>query len=112
MDVKKKEYQMIAYFKSEHYRKLYLGIFLPPVLSLGYLRTPTFFSLDKNNHIHHVSAQVNAEDGDCSQGKGYVCNDEDQERRDFRNVTGQGVGNRLLEVIKDQTPWGREERTG
>lgn len=46
MDVKKRG-MMIAYFKSEYYRKLYLGIFLPPVLSLGYLRTHKFFSLDK-----------------------------------------------------------------
>lgn len=84
--------------------KLHLSIFLPPVLSLEYLRTSTSFLETKKKHIHHVSAQVNAEDGDCSQRKGYVCNDEDQERRDFRNVTGQGVGNRLLQVIKDQTP--------
>lgn len=61
--------------------------------------------------IYHVSAQVNAEDGDCSQWQGYVCNDEDQEGRDFRNVTGQGVSYRLLQVIKDQTPWGKGERT-
>lgn len=55
-------------------------------------RNPYFF-LRKKKGIHHVSAQVNAEDGDCSQWERYVCNDEDQERRDFRNVTGQGVSN-------------------
>lgn len=72
-------------------------------------RNPHFFFEKKKKGIHHVSAQVNAEDGDCSQWERYVCNDEDQERRDFRNVTGQGVSNRLLQVIKDQAPWGREK---
>ncbi|KAI1242246.1 hypothetical protein IHE44_0005763 [Lamprotornis superbus] len=49
------------------------------------------FFLRQKNHIHHVSAQVNAEDGDCSQRKRYVCNDEDQERDDA-NTLGNGFG--------------------
>lgn len=78
---------------------------------LGYLKTSTVLFEIKKKDIHHVSAQVNAEDGDRSQWKGDVRNDEDQERCDFRNVTGQGVSNGLLQVIKDQTPWGREEKS-
>ncbi|PKU27301.1 hypothetical protein llap_22395 [Limosa lapponica baueri] len=80
----------------------------------GYLTIPMFLLETKKKptkDIHHVSAQVNTEDGDCSQWKGYVRNDEDQERRDFRNVTSQGVSNGLLQVIKDQAPWGKKERT-
>lgn len=85
--------------------------FLTPVF-LGYLKTSTIlFEIKKKKDIHHVSAQVNAEDGDRSQWKGDVRNDEDQERCDFRNVTGQGVSDGLLQVIKDQTPWGREEKS-
>lgn len=51
---------------------------------------------------HHVSSQVNTEDGDGSQGQGDVDNDEEQEGSDFWDVAGQGVGNGLLKVIKDQ----------
>jgi len=51
---------------------------------------------------HHVSSQVNAEDGDSAQGQRNVGNDEEEEGRDLRNVTGQGVGDGLLQVVKDQ----------
>lgn len=37
---------------------------------------------------YHVSAQVNAENGNCSQGKRDVSNDEDQERSNLGDVTG------------------------
>lgn len=37
---------------------------------------------------HHVSAQVNTQDGDGSQGQGNVHNDEHQEGGDFWNVAG------------------------
>lgn len=52
---------------------------------------------------HHVSSQVNAEDGDGSQWQGDVDDDEQQEGGDLWDVAGQGVGNGLLKVIKDQT---------
>lgn len=51
---------------------------------------------------HHVSSQVNAEDGDGSQGQGDVDNDEEQEGGDLWDVAGQGVSNGLLQVVKDQ----------
>lgn len=52
---------------------------------------------------HHVSSQVNAEDGDGSQWQGNVDDDKQQKRGDLRDVAGQGVGNRLFKVVKDQT---------
>lgn len=52
---------------------------------------------------HHVSSQVNTEDGDGSQWQGNVDDDEKQEGSDLWDVAGQGVGNGLLKVIKDQT---------
>ena len=52
---------------------------------------------------HHVSSQVNAEDGDGSQGQGDVGADEQQEGGDLWDVASQGVGDGLLQVIKDQT---------
>lgn len=54
---------------------------------------------------HHVSPQVNTEDGDGSQRQGNVNDDEQQEGGNLWNVAGQGVGNGLLKVIKDQTTW-------
>ncbi len=52
---------------------------------------------------HHVSSQVNTEDGDGSQWQRNVDNDEQQEGGDLWDVAGQCVGNGLLQVIKDQT---------
>lgn len=52
---------------------------------------------------HHVSSQVNTQDGDGSQRQGDVDHDEQEEGSDFWDVAGQGVSNGLLEVIKDQT---------
>ncbi len=54
-------------------------------------------------HLYHVSSQVNTEDGDGSQGQRDVSNDEEEEGGDFRDVTGQSVGDGLLQVVKDQT---------
>lgn len=51
---------------------------------------------------HHVSAQVDAEDGDGAQRQRDVDQDEEQEGRDLRDVTGQSVGNGFLQVIEDQ----------
>lgn len=62
-------------------------------LSLNLLR-----SMD----THHVCPQVNAQDGDGAKGQRDVGDDEQQERGDLWNVTGQGVGNGLLQVVEDQ----------
>ena len=55
------------------------------------------------NMSYHVSPQVNTEDGDGAQGQWDVDDDEEEERGDLWDVTGQGVGDGLLQVIKDQT---------
>ncbi|KFV72974.1 hypothetical protein N307_05460, partial [Dryobates pubescens] len=57
---------------------------------------------------HHVGAQVDAEDGDGAQGQGDVGDDEEQEGSDLGDVAGQGVGNRLLQVVEDQPAWGAQ----
>ena len=51
---------------------------------------------------HHVGAEVDAEDGDSAERQRNVGNDEQQERRDFRYVAGQRVGNGLFEVVENQ----------
>lgn len=51
---------------------------------------------------HHVGSQVNAEDGDGTQGQWDVDQDEEQEWRDLWDVAGQSVGNGLLQVVKNQ----------
>jgi len=51
---------------------------------------------------HHVSAEVNTEDGDCAERQRNVGDDEQQEWRDFRNVARQRVSDGLLEVVEDQ----------
>merc|ERR1712004_171652 len=51
---------------------------------------------------HHVRSQVDAENGDGSKGQGHVSQDEEEEGRDLGDVGGQGVGNGLLQVVKDQ----------
>lgn len=52
---------------------------------------------------HHVSAQVDAEDGDSSQRKRNAGDDEEEEGRDLGDVAGQRVRNGLLQVVKDET---------
>ena len=52
---------------------------------------------------HHVSSEVDAEDRDGAERQRNVGDDEQQERRDLRDVARQRVGDRLLEVVKDQT---------
>lgn len=52
---------------------------------------------------HHVSAQVNAEDGDSSQWERNTRNDEEEEGGDLWNITGQCVCNGFLQVVKDET---------
>lgn len=58
---------------------------------------------------HHVSAQVDAEDGDGSERKRNVDQDEEQEGSDLRDVAGQRIGDGLLQVIKDETTWKRKQ---
>lgn len=55
------------------------------------------------NFPHHVSSQVDTEDGDGAQGQWDVDKDEEQEGGDLGDVAGQSVGNGLLQVVKDQT---------
>lgn len=62
--------------------------------------------LDSTLWPHHICAQVDAEDGHSAQGKGDIGNDEQQEGGDLRDVAGQGVCNRLLQVVKDQAACG------
>ena len=52
---------------------------------------------------YHVSTQVNTQNGYSAERKRNIQNDEHQEGADLRNVTGQCVGNGLLQVVKDQT---------
>lgn len=52
---------------------------------------------------HHVSAKVDAEDGDGAQRQRNTSDDEEQEGCDLWDITGQRVRNRLLQVVKDQT---------
>lgn len=51
---------------------------------------------------HHVSSQVNTQDGDGSQWQGNIDHDEQQEGCDLWDVASQCVGNGLFKVIKDQ----------
>lgn len=54
---------------------------------------------------HHVSSQVNTQDGDSSQRQGDINDDEQQEGSDLWDVACQSVGNGLFQIIKDQTAW-------
>lgn len=60
------------------------------------------FTLSDFNCSHHVSSQIDAEDSDGSQRQGDVGDDEEQEGGNLWDVAGQGVGDGLLQVIKDQ----------
>lgn len=61
---------------------------------------------------HHVSAQVDAEDGDSSQRERNAGDNEEEEGRDLRDVAGQRVRDGLLQVVKDETPCSRQTQTG
>jgi len=52
---------------------------------------------------HKVGAKVDAENGNGAERQRNVSKDEDEERRDLRDVARQCVRNRLLEVVEDQT---------
>lgn len=59
---------------------------------------------------YHVSSQVNAEDSDSAKRQRNTSNDEEEKRRDLRDVAGKSVGYWLLQVIKDQTTFRRQKR--
>ena len=54
-------------------------------------------------NTHHICPKVNAEYSDGPEGKGNASKDKHYEWSQFRDVGGQCVGNRLLQVVKDQT---------
>ena len=58
--------------------------------------------------MYQVSSQVDAEDGDGSEGQRDVGQDEDEEGADLWDVTGQCVRDRLLQVVKDETTWRKQ----
>ena len=61
------------------------------------------FFVGEGDGGHHVSSQVDTEDGDSSEGKRNTEENVGEEGRDLGNVGGEGVGDGLLEVIKDET---------
>ena len=65
--------------------------------------TFVFVNLASLHPTYHVSTQVDTQDGHSAKRKRNIQNDEHQERTDLRDVTGQRVGNGLLQVVKDQT---------
>lgn len=56
-----------------------------------------------DKHIDHVSAQVDAEDGNSSQRKRNAGKDEEEEGWNLWDVAGQCVCNGLLQVVKNET---------
>lgn len=65
--------------------------------------TNTILPLVNQCCAYHVSAQIDTENGDGTQWKRDVGDDEQEEGGDLRNVTSQGVGDGLLQVVEDQT---------
>ena len=57
---------------------------------------------------HQICAEIDAEDGDGAKGEGDVGDDEDEEGSDLRDVGRQRVRDRLLQVVEDQTTWGKK----
>ncbi|KFP69819.1 hypothetical protein N310_03242, partial [Acanthisitta chloris] len=55
---------------------------------------------------HDVRAELDEEDGDAAQGQGDAGDDVDQVRCQLRYVLGQGVSDRLLQVVEDEATWG------
>lgn len=56
--------------------------------------------------LHHVCAQVNAEDGHGAQRQGDVGDDEEQEGGDLGDVARQRVRGAFLQVVKDEAACG------
>ncbi|KFQ96173.1 hypothetical protein Y956_09336, partial [Nipponia nippon] len=59
----------------------------------------------KRPGTHDVSAELDEEDGDAAQGQGDAGRDVDEVRGQLGDVLGQGVGDGLLQVVKDQAAW-------
>lgn len=59
---------------------------------------------------YHVRSQVNTQDSDGAQGQRDVDQDEEEERGDLWDVTGQSVSNGFFQVVKDQTACRTEAR--
>jgi hypothetical protein len=51
----------------------------------------------------HISAKINAKNQDSGERLRDLEHHEEEEGRDFRDVGGQSVGDRLLEIIEDKT---------
>ena len=60
---------------------------------------------------YHVSTQIDTKNCHSAKRKGNVQDDKHQERTDFGDVTGQSVGDGLLQVVKDQTTWRGKDET-
>lgn len=52
---------------------------------------------------HHVSSKIDAEDGNSSEWKRNIEQDEGEEGGDFGNVGGEGVGDGFLQIVEDET---------
>ncbi len=52
---------------------------------------------------YHVCSQIDTQDGDGSQRQRNVGDDVHKEWGDLGDVTGQSVGDRLLQVVEDQS---------
>ncbi len=59
--------------------------------------------ISKGDGRNQISTQINAENGDCSEGQWDTQNHEHQEGRNLRDVTCQCVGNWLLQVVENQS---------
>jgi len=51
----------------------------------------------------HISTEINTENEDGREWLRDLEHHEEEEGRDLRNVGGESVGNRLLQVIEDKT---------
>jgi hypothetical protein len=52
---------------------------------------------------YHISSEINAENEDGREGEGDLEDNEEDEGRDLRDVGGESVGDRFLQVIEDET---------
>lgn len=64
-------------------------------------------------NTHHVSSKIDAENSYCTEWQRDITKDKGQERRYFRNVRRQGVGNGFFQIVKDQTSFfhSRDDRS-
>ena len=59
--------------------------------------------IGEGNSWHHISSKVNAKNEDGREWEWYLSSHIDDEWGDLWNVGREGVGDRFLEVIEDQT---------